>query len=531
MKWALLLVSVAACATPAFTEKGVERFPRGVTESVGAPRRFALLVGIDTFDDARFTSLQFAGADARELGAALGGFASVRVLVTPEETLKANVLAQLDALGREATHPQDTVMVYFSTHGTLARRPGGQLERVIVTRDTRQDLLTDTGLTVERVKSLLEAMPARRKALVLALCHSGKGKSVLPDALAAQLRGTKGVPFHEVSEGMLVLTACAFGETARETAAVGHDLYTAGLLQALKQGDRDGDGAVTALEAHDYAREATFALSNGEQRPTAEVELVGRDPVVLSGEVVRSSAPVLFSYAATAEGLRLRVDGTVKGSFPGGFSLEPGARDVQVEDARSGAVLASTRLVLEPGARVDLTDALPPPPAWTVSLLPGVLGVTDAQVAREAVPFSWGARLALTRSFGALALTGALSELTGSGVLAGLGEGVPFRSHLVSALLGLSWTPWPRLGLFGGVEAGWAVVVRDAATRDFRSTQTVGTPLVGAVLGWQRRVGRWFSLGAQVRVDALGLNLQGRFAVSPAFSAELMWGVVIPVTP
>jgi hypothetical protein len=530
--WLVVALLCSACATSGFTEKGVERVARGVTDSAGTPRRFALLVGIDAFDDARFTSLRFAGADARDLGAALTGYASVRVLSSPDETLRASILEQLEALGREATHPQDTVVVYFSTHGTLARRPGGQLERVIVTRDTRQDLLSETGLTVERVKALLEAMPARRKALVLALCHSGKGKSALPDVLTSQLSSSKAaVPFHEVSEGMLVLTACAFGETARESETVGHDLYTHGLLQALKQGDRDGDGAVTALEAHDFAREATFTLSEGAQRPTAEVELVGRDPVVLSGEVVRSSAPVLYSYAAAAEGLRLRVDGTVKGTFPGGFSLEPGAREVRIEESRTGAVLASTQLVLEPGARVDLSDALPPPPAWVVSLLPGVWFALDPQVVREAIPFSGGARLAVQRHFGNLAVSVTASELTGAGTLVGLGEGVPFRSHVLGLTAGLSWSPWPRLGLLFGAELGWLVLVRNAATRDFRSVQAVGSPTASGLVGWQRRVGRWFALGAQARLGVLGVGLDQRLAVTPVVGVEAFAGVVFPVAP
>jgi hypothetical protein len=107
------LLCVAGCATSgAFTDKGLERAPPGVTAAAGTPRRFALLIGIDTFDDAHFSPLRFAGADARDLGAALTGYHSVRVLTARDETLKASILGELEAIAHEATHPQDTVVVY-----------------------------------------------------------------------------------------------------------------------------------------------------------------------------------------------------------------------------------------------------------------------------------------------------------------------------------------------------------------------------------------------------------------------------------
>ncbi len=523
----------AGCATPGavLTQKGgLERAPSGATAAAGEPRRFALLVGIDTFDDPRFTSLRYAAADARDLGAALTGYHSVRVLTAREETLKATILAELEAIGREATHPQDTVVVYLSTHGTLARRPGAGLERFIVTRDTRFEVVADTGLPVERLRALLEAMPARRKALILALCHSGKGKSTLDDTLTAQLASTKGVArtFHDVSEGLLVLTACAFGETARESAELGHDVYTHGLLEALRLGDRDGDGAVTAMEAHDYARDATFAYTGGDQRPTAEIELVGRDPVVLTGQVLRTAAPVLFSYAPSAEGLRLRVDGAVKGALPGGVSLEPGRRLVSIEDARSGAVLAETTVLLGAGDRLDLSDVLPPPPAWLLGAEVTGAAALSSVVSSDATPPALGVRAVLARASGPLTARGFAGYRTGAGTLQGLGEGVPFRSHVLEAGVGVAWVPSPRLGLSLGLEGAWWFVVRDAATRDFRSVQTVGGPSGSLRLGWERRLGARFAVGAWVTGGVVAMPIENRLVASGLLGVDVGGVVVLP---
>jgi uncharacterized caspase-like protein len=531
-RWALAAwLAVSACATGSgLTDKGVERAALGVTREAGAPRRFALLVGVDAFDDPRFGRLRFAGADARDFGAALTGYQSVRVLSSREETSKASVLEALEAIRREATNPNDTVVVYVSSHGTLGRRPGTPLERFIVASDTRLDLLADTGLAVERVRALLEAMPARRKALILALCHSGKGKSALDDALAAQLAATKGpsTAFYDVSEGLMVLTACAFGETARESEALGHDIYTHGLLEGLKHGDRDGDGAITALEAHDYARDATFALTGGEQRPTAEIELVGRDPVVLAGAVVRPSGPVVYTYAPSAEGLRLRVDGQVKGSLPGGVGLEPGQRHVSLEDARSGRVLYETSVQLSPGDRVDLSRLLPPAPGWVAGgALMGAVALSPA-VASVAVPPSFGPRLTLERSDGAFAVRGLVGYLTGAGTLAGLGEGVPFRSHVIEPGVGATWLLSPLLGLALGADVSLWIVIRDAATTEFRSVQVASGPSASARLGWEGRIGRTLALGAWARGGVLAVPLESRLVPTALVGLELSAGVVVP---
>ncbi len=514
---------LTSCSAPRWTEKGIERAALGVTQAGGAPRRHALLIGVDTFLDPRFTPLRYAAADARELGHALTGYDTIRVLTAPDATLKASILSELEAVAAAATHPQDTVVVYVSSHGTLGRRPGGKLERFIVTRDTRMDVLAETAVAVDRLKSLLEGLPARRKALILALCHSGKGKSALDEPLADRLRAMKGpaAALHEVSEGLLVLTACAFGETARESEELGHDIYTAGILRALDRGDRDGDGAVTALEAHDFARDATYATTRGEQRPTAEVELVGRDPVVLRGEIVRTSAPVLYSYSPVAEGLRLSVDGVVKGTLPGGVSLSPGRREITLEDPRSGATLGRTTVLLAPGDRLDLTSVLPPAPGWSFGIAGRALFVFHDAIRLSALPFAAGPAAQLVRRFGAVSVGASVGYLTGTGQLRGIDEQLPFRSHVAELSAQLEWLPLPQLGIRVGLEGTWSIVIRDVSARDYRSVQAVGAPAAAVRAAWDRHLFRgWFG-GLAIRAGVLGLRLERLVSVAPFIGAEV----------
>jgi len=180
-------------------------------------QRHALLVGIDHFEDERFNELRFAAADARALAVALSEFDDVRELIRPEQTRRAAILEALDELERRIRSPRDTVLLYFSTHGSLAQRPGGELERELVIGDTRLDLLRETGLSFEDLIHRAERPSSRRVAVVLATCHAGRGKSRISDALAQALTASKAPApkFEDVSEAVVVLSAAAFGEAAR----------------------------------------------------------------------------------------------------------------------------------------------------------------------------------------------------------------------------------------------------------------------------------------------------------------------------
>jgi hypothetical protein len=385
----LALLALAACATTGSREKGARWIPVEAPAR-GEGRRFALVVGVEEFEDPRFTPLRYAGKDANAVAAALEGFERV-VELTGDQTRRPTVLAALEELLREASSPSDTVMVYLSSHGSLAQRPGGALERVVVTRDARMDVLRETGIPVEELVQRLEHATARRRLLMLALCHSGKGKSQLSDALARALALQKDVPALEArSEATIVLTACAFGETARESDELEHDVYTYFFLEGLQKGDLDGDGAVTASEAHDWARARTYAFTQGAQRPTSESEVLGTDPLVLRGKRRAPGRPVIFSYAKSADGLAVKVDGQEKGALPGSIVVDPGNHHVALVDAATGATLYSGDVLLEVGERRDVAEMLPYPPGLEIGASGTVLFPLGGPL-RTYVPATGGA--------------------------------------------------------------------------------------------------------------------------------------------
>src|SRR5499433_3287343 len=346
--------------------------PAGITEAPA--QRHALLVGIDHFEDDHFTELHFAAADARALAAGLNEFDDVRTLVRPEETRRAAILEALADLEKRIRSPRDTVFLYFSTHGSLAQRPGGELERELVVGDTRLDLLRETGLSVDELIHRAEKLPSRRVAVVFATCHAGRGKSRIPDVLAQALAARKSPPrtLEEVSEAVVVLSAAAFGDVAREDEALGHDVYTYFFIEALSAGDRDGDGAETISEAHDYARERTWRFTRGEQRPVVESSILGLDPIVLRGQRQRAGLPVIFSYERSAEGVGVRVSGEAKGVLPGGFAVPPGEQRLELVDSGTGGLLYLGNINLESGERMEVSRLIPAPPRLELRVQGGV---------------------------------------------------------------------------------------------------------------------------------------------------------------
>lgn len=469
LRLSLLTVAcfASACASGSGREKGGLRgaaLPSGALERAFEPRRFALLVGIDDFDDERWRDLRYAARDARDLGAALragnkGRFDRVVVLTGATDTTRDRILSALEALAREATRPDDVLVVYFSTHGTLARDSRGELRRYLVTRDSRFREVASTALGIDAVKARMDRFGSRRRLLVLAACHSGSGKSLLPEDLARELEGIKSGfdarPLEEVSRAAMVLSASDWGETAREDDRLQHDIYTHFLLDALGgEADRNGDGAVSAYEAHDHARRRTFAFTSGRQRPSAEILEVGADPILLAGRIQRSGAPELYSYNPRFDGFTLKVDGEPRAELPGGTALREGKRKIEL--TKGEEILFSRSVDIAAGERLEL-DALFRSAARprTVFLTGGGFSFLDAQSRKEILPSAAAAGLSLRWDDVPIRDVSIWADASGSGggsaLDLGVAEAIPFSFVHLNAGVAASYV-WRRdpFRLFAG---------------------------------------------------------------------------------
>ena len=368
--WVLLFGTAlaAGCAGTGQTIKGIPARlstadQADIQSALSSPRRLAVVVGISKFDDSKWGNLSYPVKDAEDFASVLndrryGQFDHVITYTTRQETTRASILGVLEDLQRQNLSQDDTVIFYISAHGTIARTEDGKLHQYVVTRDTRFNNIPATAIDLNVIKNAFAKLKSRKKVLIFAFCHSGQGKSRLEGSLLAELKEIKAEffvkPIDAASEATIVLTASAWGETAREDKRLQNDIYTHFLIEGIKGQDRNNDGAVTITEAHDYAREQTYYYTHGEQRPSMESIILGADPIVMSGRIMRSGRPVIYDYSRRYENMVVYVDGEKKGTLPMGIAVDEGNHLVEVRASDSSKVLYDEILRAKDGEQISL---------------------------------------------------------------------------------------------------------------------------------------------------------------------------------
>lgn len=312
------------------------------------PRRIAVVIGVGSYEDSAFPDLKWAVKDAQEVGRILGdstygGFDRVVALTRPEAGRRDRILNELISL-RNDLRRQDTLVVYFSGHGTMSLDESGEPQLFLVASDTRPGDLRGTAVELAEVQRFFSEIRAERKALILDACYNGEAKSALQPTVAQSIQRLDERPTLSrkvrLGQSEAHLFASTFGRPAREDDGLKHGVYTYHLLDALTwsqlAADENGDGLVSVYEAHDHARRGTISFTTGSQIPEAYFRLVGSNDVHLVGSAearLEDSLGAVFYYGPVGDsfdGATLLVDGQEKGTFPGTFSVSPGRHQIKV---------------------------------------------------------------------------------------------------------------------------------------------------------------------------------------------------------
>lgn len=344
-------------------------------DAAWAPRRVAVLVGIQDYADPALQGLRFPSKDARDLGAVLqspdvGGFDRVFVITggtatRRDDLLRALAVATAD-LGRD-----DTFLLYLSGHGTLTLDPLEGSRLWVLPSDARLDDPDRTGLSVTDLEELVNDLPARRRVLILDTCHNGRAgsKSSLGSSTSQLLQGMRGeIPAprgeREVSESEARLYAAQYFQPAMEDPTLQNGVYThfliAGLTGARGAADLDHDGLVDVGEAHQYARDRTIAHTGGLQVPRAEYRIVGREEVYLAGSASTRSAAeraLISAYDAVLDRARILVNGVPRGELPTLVAVDPGPAVVEVE-TQDGRRVLRERVNLDAGETLSVESLI-----------------------------------------------------------------------------------------------------------------------------------------------------------------------------
>jgi Caspase domain len=340
-------------------------------EAAYKPRRIALLIGVQEYEDPALQGLRYATKDAMDLGKALehpdvGGFDRVFVVAGAAATNRTAILNAMQVATADLQR-EDTFLVYMSGHGTLTIDATHGSRLWFLPADGRLDQPERTGIAVAELESKVHELPARRRVLILDTCHNGRSgsKSSVGSPTQQLLSGFRGEPpaprdLREVSESEARLYAAQYWQPAMEDPDLQNGVYTHYLLEGLTSGrtsaDLNRDGLVDVAEAHQYSRDRTITRTGGIQVPRAEYRIVGREEIYLSGRSDMRTAAERALVAACdllLSRAKLLVNGIPRGELPGVYAVDPGTYTIEVQD-QAGATIVKKRVRVKAGETLSL---------------------------------------------------------------------------------------------------------------------------------------------------------------------------------
>jgi hypothetical protein len=225
--------------------------------------KWAIVVGVGTFKDARVRPLTLASKDARDLTSAItnpqiGRFRreNVRTLLDGDATLQ-NIRTSI-GWAREKAERDDLLLLYFASHGSPREVDPNGVSYILTNDTDTSDVATLYGTSlqmIDLVENISRDIRAARVVLVLDTCYSGdatvshhRGVKIVRDPAASYsvaLRRLMTVP------GRAVVASSQADEQSMESAQRKNGYFTYFLLEGLRK--PPGNGSLEELFG--YVRE------------------------------------------------------------------------------------------------------------------------------------------------------------------------------------------------------------------------------------------------------------------------------------
>ncbi|HEY7502317.1 MAG TPA: caspase family protein [Vicinamibacterales bacterium] len=233
------------------------------------PTRYALVIGLNEFRNlnGRLRPLQFANADATEVGRVLERYGYRVTQLVNNQAKREDIVGELNRLARTIRR-EDTFVLFFAGHG-VQNASVSDTSTYWLTYDARLDAPDVEGIRLEHLMDYVRDIRAERKLVLLDHCFSGRvapspnpapsgsidatqpgGSRGGGDEMLAVSRGAEPVPGWSTvrtrSTGFISIGASRDLAFEKD----GHGLFTSALLAALnsRAADVDKNGSLTALE-------------------------------------------------------------------------------------------------------------------------------------------------------------------------------------------------------------------------------------------------------------------------------------------
>lgn len=320
---ALSLLALCALPVQAQPDRGIGIKPgETVRQLPNKAKRYAIVIGVDRYDDTQISTLGGAVNDAKTLANALvqyAGFPGDQVTLlasdqpTERQPTRGNILRRLSNLS--AVIPKDGLLLLaFAGHGV---ERGGQAfllpSDAQVSNDV--DLLEQTAINVKQIKEKIQRTGVGQVLMILDACRNDPvGRANADNPLTqAYTRGFNFDVRNREVTAFATLYATAVGARAYEYKERKQGYFTWELVEALKGKAANARGEVTLAGLVKYLQESVpkrvlLDLGAGkDQRPFAVVEGYKADELVLAIANPNAAAsnaqaePVVIGNGAGAE--------------------------------------------------------------------------------------------------------------------------------------------------------------------------------------------------------------------------------------
>jgi Flp pilus assembly protein TadD len=279
-------------------QRGVTVNTSGLRNLPLSAKRFALIIGVDQYDDTQINRLEGAANDAKALSDALNRFCGFPkdqiVLLTNEEPrerrpTRGNILRKLSNL--RGVIPRDgLLLISFAGHG-IEREGRAFLLPTDAQLSTDLALLEETAINVETIRNWIRQTGVSQVVILLDACRNnpGAGRGNVESPLTETY--TRGFSFDSRNSDVtafVTIYATEVGQVAYEDKETKQGYFTWALVNALKGGAANDRGEITLAALIRYLQEAvpkrvSMDLGIGKkQRPFAVVEGYKPDELVIA---------------------------------------------------------------------------------------------------------------------------------------------------------------------------------------------------------------------------------------------------------
>ena len=267
--------------------------------STGTPDRWAVLIGIEEYQDSKVTRLNYSVDDVdalRDVLIAHAGYKAENILVLKnEEATASSVRSTLGTWLPRQVKDEDMVLIYFSGHGGAEPSIRGGVkdgtEKYMMLSDSKADDMYGSAIPMSELARIFGRIRADKLLFAMDSCYSGAtdqaegGKGVMREGMKAIGLSDDYLSALTGSSGTVVLTASKASEVSMESRSLGMGLFTHFLCQALTgDGDSDADGLVSIVELFQFLSTRVPAAAKqmgSSQHPVLKGEISGAFPIAV----------------------------------------------------------------------------------------------------------------------------------------------------------------------------------------------------------------------------------------------------------